>query len=448
MLGADVRAGTAPPAQRRPRRFTFGHGNVQRLVSAPLYLLGGLVTTIVARRGRHWVIGCGSGVGEGALVLARELARSHTEITVTWLTGSEREEQAAEAAGLDWVAKTSPAGWLRTAQAEVVVLTHGFGDVCRFTTAGAYVVQLWHGIPLKRIQLDSAVTMRLPGLWTPAPLRRLLATAYRRQTARISLLPAASEVVAGRLRTAFAVAPSVVQVTGDPRDDVLADTDGRDVAADRVLRSALPGLPPGPAILYAPTWRDGAPDPAIPTRAEWAAIVAALDRTGTNLIIRSHPHGSGSYAAGPASSPRVAELGSALVADITPVLPAFDQLVTDYSSIALDFALLGRPVHFLAPDATAYAATRELYDDYRLVAGDYTTTWSQTLTQIEDVTTKTSARTAAEQASRQLADRYHDFPAGGATARVLTVVQAGLAARRAPAPVVKDSPSTPDSAST
>lgn len=403
---------------------------MQRLLSAPLYLLGRVVTTVVPRRSDHWVIGCGSGVSEGALVLARELTHHRGDVTVTWLTGSEREEQAAEAAGLRWVAKTSRAGWLRTARAEVVVLTHGFGDVCRFTTDGAYVVQLWHGIPLKRIQLDSAVTMRLPGLWTPAPVRRALATAYRRQTARINLLPAASETVAGRLRTAFAVAPAVVQVTGDPRDDVLADTAERDAAAGQVLRAALPDLPPGPAILYAPTWRDGAVDPAIPTRAEWAAIVEALDRVGANLVIRSHPHGSGSYAMGPASSPRVAELGAALVADITPLLPAFDQLVTDYSSIALDFALLGRPVHFLAPDATAYAATRELYDDYRLVAGHYATTWAQTIARIEAVTTATSSRTDAEAASRELAARYHAFPAGGATTRVLAAVHAGLAARR------------------
>ncbi len=411
--------------------FSFGLGNLSQLIMAPLHPVGRLVTAVVRRRRGEWVIGCGSGVGEGALVLARHLVDTRSDVRVTWLTGSDREAADAAAAGLPHVEKTSRAGWLRTARAEVVVMTHGFGDVGRFTTAGAYVVQLWHGIPLKRIQLDSPVTMRLPGSWTPMPVRRLLAAAYRRQTARICLLPAASERVAGRLRTAFAVRPEVVQVTGDPRDDVLAERPDRDATATRVLRAAVPSLPDGPAVLYAPTWRDGAPDPAIPTAAEWGVIADVLDRVGATLVIRSHPHGSGSYAAGPARSPRIVQLGHASVVDITPVLPAFDQLVTDYSSIACDFALLGRPVHFLAPDADAYAASRELYDDYRDLTGGYATGWRQTAAGIESVLTDRVARTEAEAAARRLAEQFYEHPVGAATERVMAAITSGLAGRSA-----------------
>lgn len=416
------------------RRFTFDRGNINQLLMAPLHLLGRVLTALVPRSRNEWVFGSGSGVGEGALVLAQHVLRTRPDLRVTWLTGSDREAAAAQTAGMRHLDKTSRAGWLRTARAEVIVLTHGFGDVCRFTTDGAYVVQLWHGIPLKRIQLDSPVTMRLPGLWTPMPIRRALAAAYRRQTARISLLPASSDKVAARLRTAFAVAQEVVQVTGDPRDDVLADRPGRDAAAAAVLRAAVPGLPDGPAILYAPTWRDGAADPAIPTTAGWTAIAAVLDRVQATLVIRSHPHGSGSYAVGSALSARIVQLGQAEVGDITPVLPAFDQLITDYSSIAFDFALLGRPVHFLAPDAAAYAQTRELYDDYRIVAGDHATTWAQTLAAIEQVLTTPRARTAAEAATRRLARTYHQCADGHAADRVLTAVLDGLARRAAWSP--------------
>lgn len=408
------------------RRFTFGRGNVSQLLMAPVHLLGRVLTAVVPRSRDEWVFGSGSGVGEGALVLARQVQRSRPETRITWLTGSDREAHAADAAGLRHLARTSRAGWLRTARAEVIVLTHGFGDVCRFTTHGAYVVQLWHGVPLKRIQLDSSVTMRLPGLWTPMPVRRILAAAYRRQTARINLLPAASDTVAARLRTAFAVAPDVVQVTGDPRDDVLADRPGRDAAAVQVLRTAVPGLPDGPAILYAPTWRDGADDPAIPTPTEWSAIADLLERRQATLVIRSHPHGNGSYTGGPMRSPRIVQLGQAEVGDITPVLPAFDQLITDYSSIAVDFALLGRPVHFLAPDAAAYARSRELYDDYRSIAGNYATTWTQTLAAVDRVLTVAEGRQAAVTASRRLAQTYCDQPVGQAAERVLAAILTGL----------------------
>ena len=42
-----------------------------------------------------------------------------------------------------------------------------------------------------------------------------------------------------------------------------------------------------------------------------------------------------------------------------------DVLVTDYSSAIYEFALLGRPMVFFAPDYEAYEAERGFYFDYR-----------------------------------------------------------------------------------
>ena len=42
-----------------------------------------------------------------------------------------------------------------------------------------------------------------------------------------------------------------------------------------------------------------------------------------------------------------------LIADITPVLPGVDVLVTDYSSIVFDAALVPVPAIFLAPELSA-----------------------------------------------------------------------------------------------
>src|SRR5690606_11730003 len=103
-------------------------------------------------------------------------------------------------------------------------------------------------------------------------------------------------------------------------------------------------------VLYAPTWRDGAPDPAVPTAEEWVRIIALLEQHDAVLFIRSHPLGEGAYHP-PLPSSRVRMLGSGVLADVTPALPAVDVLVTDYSSLAYDVGLLAMPVVFLAPDA-------------------------------------------------------------------------------------------------
>ena len=42
-----------------------------------------------------------------------------------------------------------------------------------------------------------------------------------------------------------------------------------------------------------------------------------------------------------------------------------DILVTDYSSVVFEFALLGRPMAFFAPDTSAYDDERGFYFDYR-----------------------------------------------------------------------------------
>lgn len=376
--------------------FTFAAGNARKALALPFYAAGAVASLLTRRRPNLWVFGCGSGIGEGALAL-HEYARGRGHELV-WLTGSAGEQAKATALGMTAVPKMSRRGFLLTLRAGTIVVTHGFGDVNRFATRGAFVVQLWHGIPFKRISLDSPITFsgRFP---------RFFRWAYRRNAANIDLLPAASELSAARLRSAFGLPAERVVVTGDPRDDVLFSTT-RSAVRERL------GLGDGQVVLYAPTWRDGDADPTVPSESEWRAIDAWLAERDAVLVVRPHPHGIGNYAAGLALSSRVRMLDSATQADITPVLPAFDILVTDYSSIAFDFALTGGVVAFLAPDVAAYTATRGLYAPYESFSGGTeVSTWAELLTVLE--------RPESLRAhTKQLAGTHHAFHDGRNTARV------------------------------
>ena len=225
--------------------------------------LAGRAGTLVIPRGTRWVFGCGAGVGDGALALQRLVAAEGHD--TVWLTSSEREDSDAAALGIRTTRKNSLRGWWATARAGVVVVTHGLGDVNRYAVSGAFVVQLWHGIPLKRIGLDSPATTQVPDIPGAPVLRRLIGILYRRAAQRIRVLPAASHRSRGRLESAFALGDGRVVVTGEPRVDVLSSGDPieRRAKASDVLDRALGGLPTGSRIiLYAPTWRDGADDPA------------------------------------------------------------------------------------------------------------------------------------------------------------------------------------------
>ena len=410
--------------------FSFGAGNARKLAAIPLYAAGRMLTLLVPRSRDEWVFGCGAGIGDGALALWREAAADGRR--AIWLVGSFREAADAAALGIPTARKSSLRGLWRTARARVVVVTHGFGDVNRYAVSGALVVQLWHGIPLKRIGLDSPETLRMPGplarLRAGRLARGLLARMYRTATQRISVLPAASHVVRARLESAFSLPDDRVPVTGEPRVDVLSRGTAEERRAEAraaIDRACGPIDSDARLVLYAPTWRDGASDPAVPTPAEWAKMLDVLRRHDTVLLVRSHPLGAGDYEP-PTSTERVRALGSDLVPDVTPLLPALDLLVTDYSSLVFDAALVPLPVVFLAPDVDDYARRRGFYGRYADVAGqDWATDWTVALAQLDAVLGDTAERERRVERSRALSTRVHAHHDGRNTQRVYRAILAG-----------------------
>jgi CDP-glycerol glycerophosphotransferase (TagB/SpsB family) len=412
--------------------FTFGSGNARKLLRLPLYALGALTTFLVVRSPRRWAFGSGIGLGEGSLALYREArARLGTEYRLTWLASTDDELAQASALGLEAVAKHSARGFWITLRSRVLVVTHGFGDVNRYGTRGGFVVQLWHGIPLKKLHLDSPAALRVSFLPDHRLVRAVVSRAYRFAGRGIGLFPVASQLVAPRIVSAFGVPADRVVATGDPRNDILltGDPATRRASARAALSAALDGFPDASRIvLYAPTWRDGAADPGIPTPEEWDAIAAWLERTDSTLLVRAHPLGLGDYATGTALSPRIRLLRADRLPDVNPVLPAIDALITDYSSIAYDFSLVGSeggggPIVFLAPDIEVYARRRGLYENYRDFSGDrHVTSWDHVLGLLD-------VAAAGGEPARELADHvawlrneHFDKLDDGATARVLDEV--------------------------
>lgn len=409
-------------------RFTFAWGNLRKIAALPAYGLGALASLAVRRDESSWVFGSGAGVGEGALSLLHEVRATRPDVRCVWLARDEADARDARALGIPAVSRDGLAGLRATLRARVLVITHGFGDVSRYGTRGALVVQLWHGIPYKRLHRDSPVALRLPGLPALRVVSSLLRHAHGRVARGIGLFVVASPLAGERIRSAFGLRDDQIVVTGDPRDDVLLAPDASRPSARRRLAELLdaPELSSGDIVLYAPTWRDGAPDPGVPDAGEWARIADHLERTGSHLLIRPHPLGRGAYESGARGIARVHMLGSDLVRDVTPVLPAVDVLVTDYSSIAFDFALLARPIVFLAPDAERYAAVRGVYEPYAaLTGGSHVERWDDVLTRLADVTG--AGREPAREQARSLAARHHAFTDGRATQRVLEEIERRLA---------------------
>lgn len=406
--------------------FRFERGNLEKLLALPKYLISVVVAWFVPRDDHRWVFGSGIGVGEGALALARQLRAEEPEARITWLVADGAEAALAEAEGFASELRRSRAGYWATLRARYLVVTHGLGDVNRFGLFGGTVVQLWHGAPLKRLHLDSPVTTAVRG---PAPLRKILRRMYLSGSRQVDLFVAGSAVAADRLRSAFRVDPGAVRVLGDPRDDEVARQAAEPARCAEVRHAVRGLLGLGEAagterlVLYAPTWRDGEADPGVPTPEEAAALHQALEAVDARLVIRSHPLGSGAYA--DAIGPRVHLLGSDLARDLTPLLGAFDAVITDYSSTAVDFSLLGRPIVWFAPDLARYTGTRGLYEPLEVTSErKVVTDWAGVASQLASALAEgTRERRASEARTRALAERFHAHPEGGAAARVLEQIR-------------------------
>ncbi|MFZ4183574.1 bifunctional glycosyltransferase/CDP-glycerol:glycerophosphate glycerophosphotransferase [Streptomyces pseudogriseolus] len=149
--------------------------------------------------------------------------------------------------------------------------------------------------------------------------------------------------------------------SGSPRNDVLVRGDEERA---RATRERL-GIPEGDTVvLYAPTRRDYRRDGLV-ERIDLARFAADLGE-GRTLVVRLHP----TLADGPARGLGLSELHRRGVLvdatdepEVQDVLLTADVLVTDYSSVMFDYALLDRPVVVHADDWDAFRASRGAYLD-------------------------------------------------------------------------------------
>ncbi|MCB5911732.1 bifunctional glycosyltransferase/CDP-glycerol:glycerophosphate glycerophosphotransferase [Streptomyces pinistramenti] len=282
----------------------------------------------------------GRAYGDSPRAVHEELVRRGMEAEHLWAVRDAQTTVPATARAVvvgsaEWHGALAHSSW-------VVTNTHLPGWFTR--RQGQTVVQTWHGTPLKRIGADLAGTLcgQLAHLAPrPGPARQW----------SVLLSPNAHSTPVLRSALGF---PGEPLECGLPRTDAFFAADRRARAA--VVRARL-SIPTGKkVVLYAPTPRDHlAYDAAhhrmhLPLDLDAARQALADDHV---LLVRSHPLVADRLPAHHA--PFAVDVTA--YPDATELLLAADVLVTDYSSLAADFANTGRPMLFLTPDLPHYRDT-------------------------------------------------------------------------------------------
>nr|WP_080491805.1 CDP-glycerol glycerophosphotransferase family protein [Lactiplantibacillus plantarum] len=203
------------------------------------------------------------------------------------------------------------------------------------------VINLWHGVPLKKIVLLENHLNWLKKLYVKVFFsRRYTAIA----TTSINML----ETYAA----SFGVPDNVVKVLGQPRNDLLSFDNKAQ------FNNVFPNIR-GRKILYAPTYREWGETRLFPfadfNQSEFEQRLQELDAT---VFIRFHIENQTQQVKRVKESNRIRFINEDKFEDIMTVLNVFDLLITDYSSIYIDYLLLDKPIIFLPYDLQEYSTRR------------------------------------------------------------------------------------------
>lgn len=177
----------------------------------------------------------------------------------------------------------------------------------------------------------------------------------------LSLVTVSSDEVAWAYREAMDLedTPDVVRALGVSRTDIFFDQTFLASAREQV-EQAVPAAHGKKILLYAPTFRGRVSEAEGPDALDIEELRQRLAGEWV-LLIKHHP-----YVQAPPSIPDGCEDFAFFVADqpTDRLMAAADMLITDYSSVIFEYALLGRPMAFFAYDLEDYGGWRGFYYPY------------------------------------------------------------------------------------
>lgn len=310
------------------------------------------------RRDPHvWIFGAweGKAYDDNSRCLYEYVCLHHKdEVRAVWLTHDDRcLEKIADKGHECYKIGTKEADEVER-RAGVAVYTHGlvdFGYLPR--VGGAYIVSLWHGVGFKKIYNDKYSGWSLMAKkcldkvfsWTCRDLTTVTSEYTKRQFASIFGLKADAKIV----------------ITGQPRNDIFKSVD-KTMVCNKIGVSDSKRL-----ILYMPTYRGKAMgehemELIVTALYESEELENALQAFDAVLIVKPHPLTSRIKLKARAD---FMVLDYAAIENNQELLGASDMLITDYSSCAVDYALLHRPIVFYLPDHEQFIEQSEpLYGEF------------------------------------------------------------------------------------
>lgn len=231
------------------------------------------------------------------------------------------------------------------------------------------LVQLWHGMPLKKILLDDSDYLR----YQKSLVNRILILFFPWSRHKWDLVVSPSKKAEKEFRSAFGSHPIIIN-SGYPRNENLLKS------SSNTINESIEN------IIYMPTFRKKADNSKgndfiesylINNGFDFVYINQICSDNDINFYIKLHPSELPEYKL----KNYIDSLSNIHILnnefDFYEEAQNFDLLITDYSSVFFDFLLTGKPILHVAFDLQDYIAnSRELYVNYENIkVGDDFQNW-------------------------------------------------------------------------
>lgn len=223
---------------------------------------------------------------------------------------------------------------------KICFITHESTDILQRIPGSILIVNLWHGIALKKMGYDSdidKINMRLNDIKNP----------YTKNNFVIS----SSNTTKKHMQSCMNLPHDSVLPFGQPRTDILFNKSYIHFKKSKIKKESYSIYKS--IYLYAPTFRDSG-SPGEIYKEVVNSFIKHADKDDL-LILRLHPREK-------SEAKKIALLASNIITSkysdpINDLLVA-DALISDYSSIIFDYMILSRPIFLFTPDIKEYTHYR------------------------------------------------------------------------------------------
>lgn len=315
-----------------------------------------------------------------------------------WLTKSRELRDELRRSGYDAELTYSLAGFWASARSKWGFLCTGMEDLNRYAPP-QNVINLWHGIPLKRI-VRQAENYQAPGR-----VRRLLGVIAPYTLSELKCrVCVSSRWEVDVMQEAFGLEGSRILRTGLPRNDVIAEK--REVKR---------------RVVYLPTHRGEGVGDMRDLIAGLISTAAKARSLGYALEVKFHHYHREQVAE---LAPEISMVDeSAADFDLYRYLGESAMLITDFSSVAFDFLRTGRPIVYAPIDMTGYVGSEARgefnmkYEDF--AAGPVCDSWDEVSSAIEELANDPEAYSERRHA---LSSVVHEFGLANASEAIIEVL--------------------------